>query len=331
LVLLLGVIPTLYAAPADPSSCAPCHPKQFKPWVASPMARALERPANTGVLRKFPELRLQDGPYTYRIHRRGDQISYSVTDGARTIQTHVHWIFGQGVAGQTYVLEYEGSLYESRVSYYAAIQGLARTMGAEDRPQTLLAALGRLMSEAETKLCFNCHAVAPMQSGRLVTDAVVPGVQCETCHGPALDHAAGMARGDRTAAKKINGLTSSAPEEMNDLCGSCHRTWEFVAANGPHNILNVRFQPYRITKSKCYDPEDRRIACSACHDPHAAPSREAASYDPACRSCHGPSACKVGKDNCSTCHMPEYELPQSHFKFTDHFIRVVKPGASYPN
>ena len=34
---------------------------------------------------------------------------------------------------------------------------------------------------------------------------------------------------------------------------------------------------------------------------------------------------------CVTCHMPKYEPPGFHAKFTDHWIRVVGPGVSYPN
>jgi hypothetical protein len=28
--------------------------------------------------------------------------------------------------------------------------------------------------------------------------------------------------------------------------------------------------------------------------------------------------------------MPKVELPGGHAQFTDHFIRIVKPGESYP-
>jgi hypothetical protein len=28
--------------------------------------------------------------------------------------------------------------------------------------------------------------------------------------------------------------------------------------------------------------------------------------------------------------MPKVELPGAHFKFTDHRIRIVKPGEAYP-
>ena len=45
--------------------------------------------------------------------------------------------------------------------------------------------------------------------------------------------------------------------------------------------LNVRFQPYRITNSKCFDADDRRIACTACHDPHSELLKTPAAYDSA--------------------------------------------------
>jgi hypothetical protein len=29
--------------------------------------------------------------------------------------------------------------------------------------------------------------------------------------------------------------------------------------------------------------------------------------------------------------MPKVEIKAAHFKFTDHYIRIVKPGEKYPN
>jgi hypothetical protein len=29
--------------------------------------------------------------------------------------------------------------------------------------------------------------------------------------------------------------------------------------------------------------------------------------------------------------MPKIEIKAAHFKFTDHYIRVVKPGEKFPN
>ena len=132
-------------------------------------------------------------------------------------------------------------------------------------------------------------------------------------------------------------------EEVSDLCGQCHRTWAQIAMQGPHDINNVRFQPYRLTNSKCYDAVDRRISCVACHDPHGQTERTARFYDDKCKACHsgeqaaGHATARVAKQcpaasrDCVTCHMPKYELPGSHNLFADHWIRVVRPGAAYPD
>jgi hypothetical protein len=104
---------------------------------------------------------------------------------------------------------------------------------------------------------------------------------------------------------------------------------------------NVRFQPYRLANSSCYDGTDARIGCVTCHDPHRDPLRGASHYDAKCLACHRSAGvetaaktqrfCPVSKENCSGCHMPEIEIPGAHYKFTDHWIRVVRPGDPYPD
>jgi hypothetical protein len=45
-----------------------------------------------------------------------------------------------------------------------------------------------------------------------------------------------------------------------------------------------------------------------------------------------PSAlpCPVARRDCVTCHMPKIEIPEAHAEFSDHWIRIAKPGAPYP-
>ena len=42
-------------------------------------------------------------------------------------------------------------------------------------------------------------------------------------------------------------------------------------------------------------------------------------------------ACPVAQSRCVSCHMPKVEFPGSHFKFTDHRIRIVKVGEQFPD
>ena len=55
------------------------------------------------------------GKYLYRIERRGTESEYTVTDGVNTVTLPIRWAMGASSAlGQTYILEKDGQLYESR-------------------------------------------------------------------------------------------------------------------------------------------------------------------------------------------------------------------------
>jgi hypothetical protein len=180
------------------------------------------------------------------------------------------------------------------------------------------------MHEQDVNECFGCHSTS---AGRFALATMTPGVQCAACHGGVAQHEASVKNMPRS-------LRRLGAEEISELCGRCHRTWEQISINGPKGIANVRFQPYRLTNSKCYDAEDRRISCVACHEPHSQLDTRAASYDAKCAACHSAAAgkvCKAGTSRCVECHMPKYEIPGSHMIFSDHQIRIVRNKEDYPN
>jgi len=316
--LLAAALAPLYAAPAG---CAACHPAQTARFTQAGMTRALEPASSSALLQSNPALAVQLGPYSYRI----DHGTYTVSDGKETLRIPLEWAFGQGSAGQTYVYRYQGAWYESRVSFYSALHGLDLTIGMQDlRPRNLVEAAGRLAGTAEIGSCFDCHATGVVRLPRADLSHMVAGIQCERCHGVSEAHLR-----TRAPMRKLGSLTS---EEMSDFCGQCHRTWSQIAANGPRGILNVRFQPYRLGISKCFDAADARIRCTACHDPHAPVATAPAAYDSKCLACHASKPCRTGATrDCAGCHMPKLELPGAHKKFTDHKIRVVKAHEPYPD
>ncbi len=234
------------------------------------------------------------------------------------------------------MLNRDGHWYESRVSYYKDTDALDLTVGARpDVPRTLNEAIGRELSKKGAEECFNCHSTGALAGGVLHTDQLTPGVQCARCHEQTEAHLAGFASAATVFPPKLGSLSS---EETADFCGQCHRTWSTIATQGPHNITNVRFQPYRLINSRCYDAADARIRCLSCHDPHNTAPRALASYDKQCQSCHsasngkpGAKVCKVGKSECAGCHMPKVEIKEAHNKFTDHWIRIARPGGQVPN
>ncbi len=289
------------------------------------MTRALETVKECEILRANPKLTAKLGTYSYEITRAGDQTIYKVTDGQDTVSIPLSWAFGLGSAGQTYLFEREGRWYESRVSYYSALRGLDITMGAQGiEPRNLMEAAGRQSGLMEVGQCFDCHATQAVKGMQLTLDRIIPGIQCERCHGDTQGH---------PQSKEMRHLGKLTSEEMSDFCGQCHRTWSQIAMNGPRGVLNVRFQPYRLANSKCYSADDMRIACTACHDPHREIETSASAYDAKCTACHANPAktCSVATKDCVTCHMPRIELPGSHKQFTDHLIRIVKPNEKYPD
>ncbi len=331
------------------SACAQCHASKIATLHAAPMGRASETAAECQVLRAHPNLTFQNGRFRYSIVRQGEKSIYTVTDGIGSIAEPILYAFGLGKAGQTYILFHLGTYRESRVSFYNEIQGLDLTLGAlRSIPETLDEALGRVMSRDEVLDCFGCHSTGAVSGSELTLDKLETGLRCEACHASGEAHVARMKSGDTTRMMVFNPAGLSGDQLSQDFCGACHRSAGTVFSMPMRAGINsVRFQPYRIFNSKCYS-DDRRIQCTACHNPHQPLVRDTAFYDSKCLACHqsrgrksggraaaarpadfAPS-CKVGSQKCAGCHMARTEIPGAHFKFTDHWIRIVTPGDSVP-
>src|SRR5262249_49831224 len=110
--------------------CAECHRRIAISQQSSAMAKALRLPADCEILNLHSKLEFRNGSYSYRIAREAGRSSYAVSDGVNAISIPILYCFGYGKTGQTYVLEYKGTYYESRVSFFPAIQRLDFTLGA---------------------------------------------------------------------------------------------------------------------------------------------------------------------------------------------------------
>ena len=323
-------------------ACAQCHIDVATEQEQTSMGKASIKASESEVLLEHPVLTYSEGPYLLKIEHKDGQEIYSASDGKHVESVSLKWAFGRADAGQTYIFERDGTYYESRVSYYRDVAGLGLTIGHENEPRaTLLEELGRVLSEAAVYKCFPCHTSEGVLNRKLHFDLMRPGVTCENCHGPGSQHVEAIQNRDWKHLHIFNPARLD-PGDLNDFCGSCHRTTYDVLAANAHGILNVRFQPYRLEHSRCFDPNDKRISCIACHDPHINLVTELESYDSKCLACHlhtgekpteirHAPACPREAKACAGCHMPRISLPGSHFKFADHFIRVYNQGESYPD
>jgi hypothetical protein len=324
-----------------PEQCGTCHPRQGGTQPTTSMARTGQRATESDILHKHDVLTFHAGSYAYAIQRGERQSVYTVTDGTQSLTAPLTWAFGAGKVGQSFLFEREGALFESRVSYYDSVQGLDFTPNrALTNARDVNEAMARPVGDTEIRRCFGCHttASATLPDGVNFT-GLIPGVTCEACHGPGKTHVAEMRLGHVKAGRgAITNPRSFSPADSVDFCGSCHATfWDVKLAN-ERGIAALRSQPYRLQSSRCWGEGDPRLTCIACHDPHKPLVQDALSYDQRCLACHMTAgstptasqpgrACRVATEKCASCHMPKYDVPGMHFKFTDHFIRIAGADA----
>lgn len=339
--------PTKGDAPRDeytgPAVCGRCHSDLFAAQKNTRMARTATSPSGSEILRLHDKVRFSQGPYTYKMDPSAQGEVYDVADDKQTISSLLTWAFGSGNNGQSYLFEHDKSFYEGRLSYYNATGTFALTPNHPVTPApSLEQAIGRKISATEAPKCFGCHTTASTAAGTFAPRKAIPGVTCEACHGPGALHVAMTKNASpEEGAKLLFNPARLSPADSVDFCGACHRTWWDVNLEGLTGIGTLRFPAYRLEKSRCWGKGDARITCIACHDPHQLLVKESASYDKRCLSCHVTNgskptadhpgaACTVSTNDCASCHMPKYEVPDMHTKFTDHMIRIVAKDGAIP-
>lgn len=250
-----------------------------------------------------------------------------------TVAADLEWAFGSGLKGVTPIGRTEaGQWFESRLTWYAGLDGFDFTTGATGHDvQAAPESLGRHLSGTEVAECFGCHTTG-YDERRDGPRGSMPGVRCERCHGPGLEHVRAAAGGDPAPGRifQPGGLGGFAQTQM---CGACHglppqdNDFDALALleRTPHS---ARFPSQRIVLSRCFNESFGELACTACHDPHGDVADEAGGFDAACLACHEggarerASVCPVSAAKCSSCHMPK-ERVMRHSTFSDHWIRVV--------
>ena len=340
-----GAVP--FADFAGANACGECHSKKTSSQLTTPMAQAAIRLAQRAPSPEIVAGTLQLGPYLYRITSGELGSRLEVSSGKQSVVANIAWTFGAGVHGQTYILDHDGALYESQVSHFAALHGMDLTPGHTSASAgDLKNALGEQLSTSAAARCFACHTTYATTDAKFDASRAVPGIHCEQCHGPGAQHIHAIHADQREEAlKSILNPANLGPVESVDFCGACHRTMlDVVESTEAYGPINVRFQPYRLEKSRCWGTEgDARLTCVACHNPHEPLVHGASFYDDRCLACHAargresaggeamPAVCPVANSNCTSCHMPKSDVPEMHAQFTDHFIRIVRAGEKYPN
>jgi hypothetical protein len=329
--------------------CAACHAAIVKSQATSEMAQTLMPAEQSPFLTSRYGKQVTVDGFVYRIFRGPEGPAFQVVSSTSPITKPLTWAFGSGKISQVYSTPEEDHFNESHFSYFESIDGfdltpaqpsvrVASTIG-EQHSDAMKRAGGRTVNMVEARRCFSCHAADVPASGPIAN--VIPGVSCEACHGPGKDHTVAMQAGLPQGTALIMNPARLRPVDQVDFCGACHATSMDIQLDGGLGLPTVRFPAYRLQNSRCWR-NDSRIQCTACHDPHQPIVHEVSSYDQKCLACHVTAAqsksaadrpghaCPVNAKDCAGCHMPKYDFPDVHHKFTDHDIRVVRAGAPFP-
>lgn len=331
------------------NACASCHAAKVAAQKTTPMAQNAMHADDSGILHSHPEMKFAVGNYRYEIKTDAKHSVYKVTNGDQTAIATLLWAFGVGRAAQSYLFKKDdGNFYEARVTFFDTLKTVDFTPArALPAPKDLEEAMYRPVGAAEISRCFGCHTTASTIGERFDEQNLMLGVTCEACHGAGARHvasaqAAALAGVADEAPGAIFNPARLGPADSVDFCGACHSTWWDTKLSGMKGVTTTRSQPYRLEESKCWGKGDARLTCMACHDPHQQLQTEASAYDAVCLSCHVKSrgekktadhpgqACPTNTKNCVSCHMERVYVPEMHYKFTDHRIRIVRSNEAFP-
>jgi len=268
-------------------------------------------------------------------------------------------VTGSGKRGQTYLYWQRDRLFELPVSYWSDGHRWINSPGYIDGT----ADFSRVVNPA----CLECHATyiralsTDPGTNRYDRESLIPGISCESCHGPGANHV-GMEANHETGPKNsaqpgiLNPAKFSRDRQV-DLCAECHNgiqrealapTFSYV----PGQPLSEYFKPLPspdvehpdvhgnqvglLQRSKCFR-SSAKMSCSTCHDVHTT-GQSAASYSLKCLTCHTWQRCGMSKkmgaqiqNQCIECHMPVEETnvivsetagQVVHAKMRNHWIKV---------
>jgi len=148
-------------------ACGRCHQDIAATQTNTPMAHAV-KPATADAFTNMPRsMNFRTGSYDYSVSQTATGAEYSTTNGQQSASSALSWVFGDRQFGDTFLYQQNGIYFESRVSYYRALNGLDLTTGrTRFQPSRIETALGRRMSPDEPPLCFGCHSTASSTDGQ---------------------------------------------------------------------------------------------------------------------------------------------------------------------
>ncbi len=357
------------AAYVGSDRCIDCHTEVAAAYRTTGMGQSLARLDSASE----PGDAAFDHPasgHIYRVYRRNGEMRHQevlstasagdATDEHVVMADHaIDWVIGSGRHSRSYLLEIDGFLVESPITWYSKRQAWDMSPGYDSRQH-------HGFSRPVDGGCLICHAGrAEAVAGSIQRMQIHEGwISCERCHGPGLLHAERHAAGatEPPDLHSLKGVDRTIVNQRHldrelseSICAQCHlRSAATAIGRGqrrgsfrPGVSLSLFRTDYRIGsnqtemtvvghvdqlwQSRCW--QSSQLTCTTCHNPHAFPDEQVrvSYYRAICRKCHANETCKVDtglrqrespENDCVMCHMPSSETEIPHLVFTDHRIGV---------
>jgi predicted CXXCH cytochrome family protein len=350
--------------------CIACHENRHASYGSTEMSRSMAevQPAQSPPDGMF-EHRLSKRHY--RAFRKDGMLWHQelllTPDGEDVVLAEypLKYVVGSGHHSLTYLVETDGFLVESPLTWYTSREAWGMSPGYDASNQPGFA---RPIGEG----CLFCHAGHAETIGRSTHRMRIgePVIGCERCHGPGALHVERRRSGhDPTGA--IDDTIVNPAHLSRDLaeavCQQCHLNSDAAALVRGRKTSDFRpglrfedFQEVYLFKdagqsmtvvghveqlhlSRCYQASST-LSCLTCHDPHGepAPDERAAHSNKICLSCHRLERCTASPaqrnqrnqespgNDCVHCHMPRSGTDIPHLAFTHHRIAVHQFPAPAP-
>ncbi|MBX3444039.1 MAG: hypothetical protein KF774_16645 [Planctomyces sp.] len=364
----------LPAAPAQgyvgSQACAACHQKEVDEYHGHPMASSLASTLGAEPVESYEQTEFSPLPgFEYYVERNEDAVIHHErrrdADGEVIYDQGipVHFAVGSGTRGRTYLINDEGRLYASMVTWYTESGQWGLSPGYQPG---LNLRFERRVSEG----CIACHSGRvekhPAEQDRFASQPFLEeSIGCERCHGPGESHIAFRSgTPEANSSDPIFNPANVSDARRDAVCNQCHlqgrrrvvrygksefdfRPGQFLSDNWitflktegvAEGDAAAVSQVEQMYASRCYTATQGALSCITCHDSHDVPQGEArhAAHRQKCLSCHSPGQTECSEsletrhaatevDSCMVCHMPKFPAVDVHAAQTDH--RILKRPA----
>jgi Flp pilus assembly protein TadD len=347
-------------------ACAQCHANHAARYHRHPMGRSLAPLSQADRLERYKP----DGgdsfnalSATFQVIRRDERVVHKEihfdAQGKEiaAVEAEVRYALGSGRQGRSYLIERDGFLLQSPISWYSSEGAWDLSPGYK---QDYFGFRRQITLD-----CLFCHSNQVKPVEHTINHYERPtfrgsAIGCERCHGPGQLHVERRAQGDHPDGVDYTIVDPRhlEPVQRDSVCQQCHLQGEVRIARRGRSPFDFRpglplhlflstfvLRPEamagqksvghveQMNQSRCFQESKGRLSCISCHNPHELPAPETrvAFFRDGCLQCHeSGKACsspleirrqKSPADSCIDCHMPRGASANIvHAAVTDHRI-----------